>query len=340
MNFDYSKLSDIKNISNCIYKVTNIVNGKVYIGKTEATLILRIRRHCCEARKGTNRYFYDAIRCYGWDSFSVEVIETCHNLEELNEREIYWISILKSNNKEFGYNLTEGGDGCGFSVESLKKSADKRRGKPVSDEVKKKISEGNKGKKVTISDETKKKISAALTGKHHDPSRYNPRRGKPGAMLGKKHTEESKKLMSLHQTGLPRWTEDQKKQMSIYRVQNGNPFWIDINKDLLESLLRGGLSLEEIALKFNVSEPTILARIKLYFGFNGINEIHFEWIQKPILISSISEGLLSGQIAEKLGCHKSGLLRKIRKLGFKSLKDARRSLIKDNHDDRLESTNS
>ncbi len=83
IKFNYDKLSEIKNVSNCIYKIINTVNGKIYIGKTQAPLILRIRKHCCEVRKGTNRYLCDAIRHYNWDNFTVEVIETCSSDEEL-----------------------------------------------------------------------------------------------------------------------------------------------------------------------------------------------------------------------------------------------------------------
>ena len=244
----------------------------MYVGKTEAPLIFRIRRHCCEVRKGTNRYLYDAIRHYGWDSFSVEVIETCPSKEELDEREIFWITVLKTTDKQFGYNMTEGGDGGGFSPEALKKSADLRRGKPISDAVKKKISDGNKGKKVIITEETKKKISQTLTGRMPTKPIHEIMKGKPGVRLGAKHTEESKKLMSLHQTGLPRWTEEQKKQMSIDRKGEANAFWTDVPKEDLVSAIKTGVSLIEISTILSVSIPTVLAKIKYLLGFSGLRE--------------------------------------------------------------------
>jgi group I intron endonuclease len=244
----------------------------MYVGKTEAALIMRIRKHCCEVRKGTNRYIYDAIRKYGWESFSVEVIETCNSKNELNEREIFWIALLKSNNKEFGYNMTEGGDGGGFTPEALKKSADKRRGKTISYEVKKKISDGNKGKTVIITEETKKKISKTLSGRMPPKPIHEIMKGKPGARLGAKHTEESKKLMSLNQIGVPRWTEEQKIQMSIDRKGEGNAFWIDIPKEDLVLAIKTGYSLKEIGAKLSVSIPTVLAKIKFLLGYSGLRE--------------------------------------------------------------------
>jgi group I intron endonuclease len=272
MPFDYSKLATIKNIRLCIYKITNTQNGKVYVGKTESTLIFRIRKHCMEVRKGTNRYLYDAIRHYGWDIFSVEIIETCSSKEELNEREIYWITVLKSNDKSFGYNMTEGGDGVGFSLEALKKSADMRRGKPRSDEVKKKISDGNRGKITVISEETKKKISQTLTGRMPSKPIHEIMKGKPGARLGAKHTEESKKLMSFHQTGKSRWTDEQKQQMSIERKGEGNAFWTDISKEDLVTAIKSGVRLQEIATLLSISIPTVLSKIKYLLGFNGLRE--------------------------------------------------------------------
>lgn len=280
MTFDYSKLATIKNTRLCIYKVTNVQNSKVYVGKTEALLILRIRRHCAEVRKGTNRYLYDAIRHYGWDAFLVEVIEICSSKEELDEREIFWITTLKTTDKQFGYNMTEGGEGGGFTSEALKKSADKRRGKPISDEVKKKISDGNKGKTNPISQETKKKISATLTGRMPPKPIHEIMKGKPGARLGAKHTEEAKALMSFHQTGHPRWTDEQKKKMSIDRKGVGNAFWIDVSKDNLVLAIKNGATLKELSVILSVSIPTVLSKIKYLLGIDGLREARKQLCEK------------------------------------------------------------
>ena len=272
MLFDYSKLATIKDTKLCIYKITNSQNGKVYVGKTEAPLIMRIRRHCAEVRKGTNRYLYDAIRHYGWNIFAVELLETCQSKDDLNEREIYWITVLKSNDKQFGYNMTEGGDGAGFSQEALKKSADARRGKPISDEVKKKISDGNKGKKTIITEEVKQKISKTLTGRMPSRPIAENMLGKPSVRLGAKHTEESKKLMSLHQTGVPRWTEEQKQQMKIDRKGEGNPFWIEVSKEDLIQAIKSNASLKKLSILLSISIPTVLSKIKCLLGFSGLIE--------------------------------------------------------------------
>lgn len=88
-----------------IYKITNKVNGKVYIGQTRYTVEARWKQH---QHKQDKTYFHNAIRKYGVDSFTVETLEEC-DVELLNEREIFYIS--KYNTFDYGYNLTIGGDG-------------------------------------------------------------------------------------------------------------------------------------------------------------------------------------------------------------------------------------
>lgn len=57
-----------------VYKATNLINGRVYIGLTTTTLERRWAVHCCEVRRGSKYLFHKAIRKYGEDSFSLEII--------------------------------------------------------------------------------------------------------------------------------------------------------------------------------------------------------------------------------------------------------------------------
>lgn len=94
-----------------IYKITNTVNGKVYIGKTTASVEDRWRWHKC-AYSCKNRSYksalYDAMKKYGKDKFVIEAIEECAT-KDLDDRERYWIA--EYNSMRQGYNLTTGGDG-------------------------------------------------------------------------------------------------------------------------------------------------------------------------------------------------------------------------------------
>lgn len=90
-----------------IYKYTNKVNGKVYIGQTSRTLEARAQAYghnYCECRR-----FYNAIQKYGWDAFVPEVIEVVQTIEEANEREAYYIAAFNSTDVQCGYNLLPGG---------------------------------------------------------------------------------------------------------------------------------------------------------------------------------------------------------------------------------------
>ena len=93
-----------------IYKLTNKINGKVYIGQTSLTIEHRLQQHIRDSKRQTmeNRPLYRAFRKYGYDNFIVEEIEQCED-NEVNKREQYWINYYNSYYN--GYNATLGGEG-------------------------------------------------------------------------------------------------------------------------------------------------------------------------------------------------------------------------------------
>lgn len=106
-----------------IYKVTNLTNGKVYIGQTINTLAYRQSQHIRDARnpKRKNIHFHNAICKYGADNFVFEEIDFAETQEELNEKEIYWIAFYHSNERDFGYNEDSGGKSGGVKSEMTKR---------------------------------------------------------------------------------------------------------------------------------------------------------------------------------------------------------------------------
>lgn len=104
-----------------IYKITNILNNKCYIGQTIKNLNHRINRHFYNASIKINHPLYDSINKYGKESFLIEVLETCDSLDNLNLREIHYISLYKSTDRNFGYNLTSGGKNCPMSEDTKQK---------------------------------------------------------------------------------------------------------------------------------------------------------------------------------------------------------------------------
>lgn len=95
-----------------VYKITNSINGKMYIGQTSRDIDVRWREHIRDSSdKPSSVYFsllHCAIRKYGADAFVVECVEECDD-SVLDEREQYWIKHLET--RENGYNITRGGQG-------------------------------------------------------------------------------------------------------------------------------------------------------------------------------------------------------------------------------------
>lgn len=115
-----------------IYKITNILNNKIYIGQTTETLKQRFKRHCgYQLNDGT--YLHKAMKKYGIENFIIEEIERVQNQEELDLREYYWINYYESHIK--GYNLKNSIGKCGGDTLSNNKNIST---------IKQKISESKK----------------------------------------------------------------------------------------------------------------------------------------------------------------------------------------------------
>lgn len=152
----------------CIYKHTNKINGKIYIGQT-----------CKSPKKRWNNgagykpctLFYRAIEKYGWDNFEHEILLEDLTLEEANKEETKFIKYFKSNNPKYGYNIREGGSNSPLPQETKDKLSEiqKRRNFKISPEQRQAMIEGRRrspnifGHK--ISEEHKKKLRKANMGK-------------------------------------------------------------------------------------------------------------------------------------------------------------------------------
>lgn len=137
-----------------IYRTHNKINGKMYIGQKTSSVFLG------ERYLGSGKYLWRAINKYGSKNFKVELLEEVNgNQEDLDEREIYWISHYNAVESDMYYNLQKGGSG---SV----------KGSKLSEETRRKISENHAdmsgsnnpfyGEK--HSEETRKKMSVTRKG--------------------------------------------------------------------------------------------------------------------------------------------------------------------------------
>jgi group I intron endonuclease len=93
-----------------VYKISNIINEKVYIGCTYQSLTRRWRQHINLNTKNKNTILRKAFDKYGRENFSIHIIEVCASELQMFEREVYWINFYNSTQRSVGYNMTIGGD--------------------------------------------------------------------------------------------------------------------------------------------------------------------------------------------------------------------------------------
>lgn len=115
-----------------VYKLTNLVNNKVYIGCTTQGSGSRFQKHICKANSGSDYPLHKAIREFGDKKFKLDILEFCNNEDEMQTREIFYIANFDSTNPEKGYNVRPGGGIHRHTEETKQKIGDIHRGK-VSD---------------------------------------------------------------------------------------------------------------------------------------------------------------------------------------------------------------
>jgi len=123
-----------------IYLIHNIINNKVYVGKTSDPS-KRWRKHLRIAsgkRQKEKFYIHRAISKYGADNFVFSIVQQLHTEQEGDLAEAYWIEYFQSKNNEYGYNLTKGGEGASGRVTSeatKQKQREKATGRKHTDET-------------------------------------------------------------------------------------------------------------------------------------------------------------------------------------------------------------
>jgi len=223
--------------------VTNLVNGKIYIGKDS-----RNRKNYF----GSGKAIQNSISKYGIENFKKEIIDEANSLDELNEKESYWISFYKSYNPSIGYNRSLGGEGnwdlSYMTPDEMKQMEEKRRISFSSDEFK------EKKRKNTIdyfkNPENRKKQSEII--KKYWDTLYDSKKAviKDRLLEGTRRRwdleGEREKASENFKRNNPMFSEALKKKMSEERKAENNPFSkkCEINGTVYSSIINACNSLD------------------------------------------------------------------------------------------------
>ncbi len=231
------------------YAITNLVNGKKYIGITTKSLSLRWKWHLLSSNSKARRAssaISKAISLHGRENFAIEQIASASSLADLHAIERMLIKQERTL-APGGYNLTGGGDGVFSPSDELRRkmSLGQRARSPFSDETKNRISISLLGRAVSIetrnrisialaghvvSTETRQRMSVGRSGKGHSQE-YKIRlseltKGRPGIA----HTEESKRKMSIARKGVQRAPLSDETKARISAANSGKKRTVEANE--------------------------------------------------------------------------------------------------------------
>lgn len=229
----------VENKNYCVYVHTS-PSGKKYVGQTgkkpEERWGKNGSHYLKKEKNGEYMHiaFARAILKYGWDNIEHEIVATNLTREEANNLEISLIKELKTKNRQYGYNLKDGGiGGGGFSEETLKKMSESHKGIKPSEETIRKRAEKLRGKNNPmygkhLSEETKRKLSEALRGRKQSEETIRKRaeklRGENNPNYGKPLSEETKRKLSESHKGM-KHSEETKRKISEATKGKNNPFY-------------------------------------------------------------------------------------------------------------------
>lgn len=219
-----------------IYKTTNLINNKIYIGKDTKNNPNYF---------GSGKLIRFALKKYGKENFRKEILEVCNSYDELNKKEKFWIKTLNSQNKDVGYNIREGGD------MNLPKDPKARN---------KNLSNAHKGKIFT------KEHRQNISKNHADVS------GKKNPMYGKTHSDSVKEYNRSINLGRKPTKEQRIKMSFANKGENNSNSKLTQNQviEIRRLHFEEGLQKKDIALMFNV-KPACISKICNYLTWKDLN---------------------------------------------------------------------
>ena len=234
-----------------IYKTTNKINGKIYIGQHKG------QYHDLKYF-GSGVLLNKAIIKYGIKNFSNEVIDWANSIKELDEKERYYISYYKETLKERCYNIQPGGHNP-MTEETKEKLRISSTGKKHSIESKKKLSKAHKGK--VLSNETKKKISESLKNK---PQNLSEKQKQDIKELFMQHFSNSaiERELKIGRTMIASFIKreglvrDEKHKKESVKKKFGSPEYKEMMSNIAKEKIKQGLNPFQGALdaKFKIAQ--------------------------------------------------------------------------------------
>lgn len=265
-----------------LYKITDLINNKIYIGQT-VNSGRRWSDHKWLSKRKPEQYIHRAMNKYGVENFDYEVIATCRTSEDASETEKQLIIQYDSRNSEKGYNVAPGGDSP-WNL-GLPKELNPLTGVPRSEEVKKKISEGNLGKimpkhtdewKTHMSEimsgrilptEQVEKIAAGNRGKIRSQGTKkklsDSHSGENHRLFGKHQSEETKAKIAEANTGY-KHSEEAKLKMSqsSQKIRLNRRLFTQEQELKIYEEIKAGLKIKHAANKWNCSTCAIRTIVK------------------------------------------------------------------------------
>lgn len=263
-----------------IYLITNQINEKRYVGQTVQGLSTRFRDHIRFSKRGSDSYLHQAMGKYGHNRFTINLLATAKDQEELARLEIFWIKTLKTKSPS-GYNLTEGGEGCSGFIRS--------------DENRQKMSLAMKGK-----------LLGRFTGEESPHFLHNLDLGRIESLYqqGKSFVHISKIFgvsvdtikRRFKSSGIAFRSSSESKKMLLSDPENHPMYREDLSTKDMVSLLERRFTYQEIADKMGCSLGCVRERLKK----DGISNLHNRTrINKEDLICSYLVSKSVKKVAEE-----------------------------------------